>query len=84
MKRIFLSKLNQEEFEGMEDELRVQYEGFRPGMYVRIEVEGLSCEFIENFDPSYPVILGGLLAGEDNIGYIQVRKTIDISLFVTA
>eukprot|EP00794_Sanderia_malayensis_P010984 gene10984-12147_t len=66
-------QLNQAEFEDMEDGLRVHYEGFRPGMYVRMEIEGLSCEFVEHFDPSYPVIVGGLLAGEDNIGYVQVR-----------
>ena len=32
------SKLNQREFEDLDDETRVQYEGFRPGMYVRVEV----------------------------------------------
>ena len=66
-------QLNQKEFEDMEDDVRVQYEGYRPGMYVRIEIKSMPCEFIENFDPSYPVVLGGLLAGEDDIGFIQVR-----------
>lgn len=32
------SQLNQSEFQDMDDETRVQYEGFRPGMYVRVEV----------------------------------------------
>ena len=36
------------------------------------QVERVPCEFITNFDPTYPVILGGLLSNEDNIGYIQV------------
>ena len=36
------------------------------------QVEKVPCEFITNFDPTYPVILGGLLSNEDNIGYIQV------------
>lgn len=31
-------QLNQSEFQDMDDEARVQYEGFRPGMYVRVEV----------------------------------------------
>ena len=35
---VFCSQLNQSEFQDMDDETRVQYEGFRPGMYVRVEV----------------------------------------------
>ena len=58
----------------MEDELRVQYEGFRPGMYVRVEIENVPCELVTNFDPTYPLLLGGLLSGESNIGYVQVHK----------
>lgn len=56
----------------MEDEVRVQYEGFRPGMYVRVEIPALPCEFVTNFDPHYPIILGGLGASEGNVGYLQV------------
>merc|ERR1719505_126987 len=67
------AELNRSEFQDMEDDVRVQYEGFRAGLYVRMEIERVPCEFVNNFDPSYPVIVGGLLPGEDNIGYIQVR-----------
>lgn len=35
---VWCSQLNQSEFQDMDDETRVQYEGFRPGMYVRVEV----------------------------------------------
>ena len=56
----------------MEDDVRVQYEGFRPGMYVRVEIQAMPWEFVNNFDPSYPVVLGGLLSGEDDIGFLQV------------
>ena len=56
----------------MEDEVRIQYEGFRPGMYVRVEIQAMPWEFVNNFDPSYPVVLGGLLSGEDDVGYLQV------------
>ena len=57
----------------MDDSQRVEYEGYRPGMYVRVELDRVPAEMVTNFDPNYPVILGGLQAGEDQIGYVQVR-----------
>ncbi|CAB3363683.1 Hypothetical predicted protein [Cloeon dipterum] len=67
------AQLNQKEFEHMDDEMRVQLEGYRPGMYVRVELTNMPCEMITNFDPNYPIILGGLNPGEENIGYVQAR-----------
>ncbi|MBN3295779.1 BMS1 protein, partial [Amia calva] len=67
------AELNRAEFEDVDDDLRVQYEGFRPGMYVRLEIPAVPCEFVTNFDPHYPVILGGLGASEGNVGYLQMR-----------
>ncbi|KAM6951121.1 ribosome biogenesis protein BMS1 homolog [Aplochiton taeniatus] len=67
------AELNRAEFEDVDDETRVQYEGFRPGMYVRLEIPSLPCEFVTNFDPHYPIILGGLGASEGNVGYLQTR-----------
>ncbi|MEE6488718.1 hypothetical protein FKM82_015336 [Ascaphus truei] len=67
------AQLNRAEFEDQEDDVRVQYEGFRPGMYLRIEIESVPCEFVVNFDPHYPMILGGLGNSEGNVGYIQMR-----------
>ncbi|XP_053439622.1 ribosome biogenesis protein BMS1 homolog [Nycticebus coucang] len=67
------AQLNRAEFEDQDDEARVQYEGFRPGMYIRIEIENVPCEFVLNFDPHYPIILGGLGNSEGNVGYVQMR-----------
>uniref|UniRef100_A0A4W3IJU4 BMS1 ribosome biogenesis factor n=1 Tax=Callorhinchus milii TaxID=7868 RepID=A0A4W3IJU4_CALMI len=66
-------QLNRAEFEDQDDEIRVQYEGFRPGMYVRVEINNVPCEFVANFDAHYPLILGGLKSTEGNIGYVQMR-----------
>ncbi|XP_061562454.1 ribosome biogenesis protein BMS1 homolog isoform X1 [Phycodurus eques] len=67
------AELNRAEFENLDDETRVQYEGFRPGMYVRLEIFALPCEFVTNFDPHYPIILGGLGSNEWSAGYLQMR-----------
>jgi ribosome biogenesis protein BMS1 len=57
----------------MSDEQRVEFEGFRPGMYLRVEIENIPHELIDHFDASYPLIVGGLLSGETNIGFVRVR-----------
>ncbi|XP_073684283.1 ribosome biogenesis protein BMS1 homolog [Garra rufa] len=67
------AELNRQEFVDMDDEARVQYEGFRAGMYIRVEIPALPCEFVTNFDPHYPIILGGLGPSEGNVGYLQMR-----------
>ncbi|GAB6028474.1 Glycoside hydrolase 2 (Mannanase, beta-galactosidase) [Chamberlinius hualienensis] len=67
------TKLNRDEFGNLDDGLRVQIEGFRPGMYIRIEINNVPCELVTNFNPEYPLIIGGLLNGEENIGYVNIR-----------
>jgi len=52
--------------------MRIQLEGFCPGMYVRVEFKDIPFELITNFDATYPLILGGLLAREENVGFVQV------------
>ena len=57
----------------MDDESRVEYEGYRPGMYVRVEIKQMPCEFVANFDPHFLAIVGCLGSNESNVGYVQVR-----------
>ncbi|KAJ7601096.1 DUF663-domain-containing protein [Mycena floridula] len=66
-------QINRAEFEGIDAESRTLVEGFRPGQYVRIELSDVPAEMIENFDPHYPIILGGLLQAEERFGFVQVR-----------
>jgi len=65
-------QLNCAEFDGLTDEARIKYEGFRPGLYVRVQINEMPAEFVDNFEPTYPIILGGLLSGEQNVGYVTV------------
>jgi ribosome biogenesis protein BMS1 len=66
-------RLNKEEFDGVSAETRALVEGYRPGSYVRIELANVACELVDNFDPSYPIIVGGLLPAEERFGIVQVR-----------
>lgn len=62
------TELNRLEFEKMDDETRVEYEGFRPGMYVRVEIKQMPCEFVTSFNPNFLAIVGCLGSNESNIG----------------
>jgi ribosome biogenesis protein BMS1 len=66
-------QLNRAELADIDPESRVLVEGFRPGSYVRVEFESVPCELIEHFDPTFPIVVGGLLPAEDQFGYVQVR-----------
>ncbi|XP_023301151.2 ribosome biogenesis protein BMS1 homolog [Lucilia cuprina] len=67
------SQLNKSEFENLDNDLRIQIEGYRAGLYVRLGFKDLPAEFIENFDPTYPVLIGGLNMSEENIGYVNCK-----------
>ncbi len=66
-------KLNRQEFEGVDEETRILVEGYRAGMYLRVELADVPCELLQNFDPAYPIIVGGLLPAEERFGFVQVR-----------
>lgn len=66
-------KINADEFADDNEYDRFLYEGARPGCYVRIQISEVPMEFIEHFDQRFPVILGGLLAHEQNLGFVRVR-----------
>ncbi|KAK9366720.1 hypothetical protein V1509DRAFT_611323 [Lipomyces kononenkoae] len=66
-------EVNKAEFDEMDSATRERVEGYRAGQYVRIVVDSIPCEFIEKFDPKFPVIIGSLLASEDRLGIVQVR-----------
>nr|CDI55667.1 probable BMS1-GTP-binding protein, required for distinct steps of 40S ribosome biogenesis [Melanopsichium pennsylvanicum 4] len=65
--------LNKAEFASVDEELRHQVVGYQPGCYVRIELSKVAYELVENFDPNFPLLVGGLLASEESFGFIQVR-----------
>uniref|UniRef100_A0A915LWA4 Bms1-type G domain-containing protein n=1 Tax=Meloidogyne javanica TaxID=6303 RepID=A0A915LWA4_MELJA len=67
------SKLNKAAFEDLDEAKRAELEGFRPGLYVKIEIDNIPASFIECMDPRFPYIIGGLLPGEQNNGYVKVR-----------
>ncbi|UXI20414.1 tRNA-splicing ligase RtcB [Sarcoptes scabiei] len=67
------TEINRKEFEHLPLEQRVQYEGFQAGLYLRIEINGVPCELVNNFDPSYPIIVGGHQHCETDIGFVRAR-----------
>ncbi|XP_037939810.1 ribosome biogenesis protein bms1 isoform X2 [Teleopsis dalmanni] len=67
------SQLNKSEFENLDADLRVQIEGYRAGMYVRLGFRNVPSEFIEHFDATYPVLVGGLNLSEENVGFVNCK-----------
>ena len=65
--------INKAEFEILDEGQRVGVEGFKAGQYARIVIENVASEFVTNFNPFMPIIVGGLSATEDRFGFVQVR-----------
>jgi hypothetical protein len=70
LQRIEKSK---EEMAKLSPEDRLALFGAQPGQYVRIILTSVPCEFVEHLDPTYPIVLGGLLPTEQNMGYLNMR-----------
>ncbi|UIZ28400.1 hypothetical protein KXD40_004540 [Peronospora effusa] len=64
---------NAEEFGEEGEDMRLQLEGFRNGLYVRIEFSGVPAEFVRYYDPKNPIVVGGLPTMEDTLGLVRMR-----------
>ncbi|KTW25988.1 arf-GAP with GTPase, ANK repeat and PH domain-containing protein 9 [Pneumocystis carinii B80] len=66
-------EINRQEYEGLELSDRIRIEGYRAGLYIRLLVSNMPCEFVKNFDPKFPIVVGGLLPSEEQFGFLKVR-----------
>ncbi|CAH0399653.1 unnamed protein product [Chilo suppressalis] len=67
------SELNKSVFENLDNGLRIEVEGFRPGLYVRMMFKNMPSEFVTNFDSTYPILIGALNMAEQNIGFVSCK-----------
>lgn len=67
------SELNKSVFENLDQGMRIEVEGFRPGLYVRMLFKNMPSEFVTNFDSSYPILVGALNMAEQNIGFVSCK-----------
>ena len=66
-------EINKAQYEELDQQQRIKIEGYRAGSYVKIVFNSLPCEFVDNFTPEYPLVLGGLLATEMRFGIMNSR-----------
>ncbi|XP_022765573.1 ribosome biogenesis protein BMS1 homolog isoform X2 [Durio zibethinus] len=66
-------QINIAELNDLDEATRLEIEGFRTGMYLRLEVHDVPFEMAEYFDPCHPILVGGIGLGEENVGYMQTR-----------
>ena len=65
--------INRAEFDQLDEASRVRVEGHKAGTYARIVLEQVPYEFSANFNPRYPILIGGLKPTEERFGFVQVR-----------
>ncbi|CAK7322676.1 unnamed protein product [Dovyalis caffra] len=61
------------ELNDLDEEIRLEIEGFQTGTYLRLELHDVPFEMVEHFDPCDPILVGGIGLGEENVGYMQAR-----------
>lgn len=67
------AELNRKEFAELDEDVRLEIEGFRAGLYVRMSFKNVPSEFVENFDPTYPILVGALNMSEENVGLVSCK-----------
>lgn len=65
--------INRAEFDQLDQASRIRVEGHKAGTYARIELTQVPYEFSANFNPRFPVVIGGLTPTEERFGFVQVR-----------
>ena len=65
--------INRGEFDSLDEQSRVRAEGYKAGIYARIVLENVPCEFSTSFNPRFPIVVGGLSPTEERFGFVQVR-----------
>lgn len=65
--------INKAELSKLDKDARAKVEGYAAGSYVKLTFDSLPMEFIENFDPTFPIIVGGLLSTEERFGFMNGR-----------
>jgi len=58
---------------GSGEHAKAMLQGYAPGQYVRVLLEGVPPEFCACFDPRFPVIVGGLRPGEEKLALTLCR-----------
>uniref|UniRef100_A0A6N2LGS9 Ribosome biogenesis protein BMS1/TSR1 C-terminal domain-containing protein n=1 Tax=Salix viminalis TaxID=40686 RepID=A0A6N2LGS9_SALVM len=59
------------ELNDLDEETRLEIEGFQTGTYLRLELHDVPFEMVEHFDPCDPILVGGIGLGEEHVGYMQ-------------
>ncbi|KAF2760544.1 DUF663-domain-containing protein [Pseudovirgaria hyperparasitica] len=65
--------INDAEVSQMDGLSRARFEGYKAGTYARIVLEDVPYEFCANFNPRFPIIIGGLTPTEERFGFVQIR-----------